>query len=118
MDKKTKKEDIEKWTLFVLSFDETYKDETDDDDLGIMPWAFLVRRKDIKKFRSYAKKAKKYFLKERINNNFFHQTYITDYLIDLLADNGIEFEIVGELPVFFKERKTDYLEKTIEMDIV
>ena len=101
-----------KWSFFVLDFDNTYDNESDD-ELGVQPLVYLVPKDRIKDVHYYAKQA----------SNDFHSEdscdlCIGDYFEECLDNNNVDFRRVGNLDMTFGERHCDYLDENIPMECV
>lgn len=101
-----------KWTLFVLDFDRTYDNESDD-ELGAQPLVYLVPKDRIKDVHHYAEQAHNDFHSERSRD-----LCIGDYFEEWMDNNGVDYRRVGVLDMTFGERRGDYLDENIPMESV
>lgn len=101
------------WTLFVLDFDGTYDNE-DEDSTGVEPSVYLIPLEKQLEVERYAWKA----------HNLFHEDEdecdycIGDYFEELLTENDIEYQHIGNMEITFGERQVDYLADYIPRVIV
>ena len=103
-----------KWTLFVLDFDNTYDNESDDEP-GVQPLVYLVPKDRIKDVHHYAEQAHDDFHSEE---NESLGLCIGDYFEEWLGNNDVEFRRVGVLDMTFGERCRGYLDENIPMESV
>lgn len=101
-----------KWTFFVLDFDNTYDNESND-GLGVQPLVYLVPKDRIRDVGYYAEQA----------HNDFHsdENYdlcIGDYFEEWLGNNDVDYRRVGSLDLTFEERRGSYLDESIPMECV
>lgn len=99
-----------KWTLFVLDFDNTYDNESDD-ELGVQPLVYLVPKDRVNDVKHYAEEAR---------NDFYADSTlcIGDYFEEWMGNNDVDFRRVGSLDMTFGERRGDYLDENIPMECV
>ena len=101
-----------KWTLFVLDFDNTYDNESDD-ELGAQPLVYLVPKDRIKDVHYHGEQAHNDFHSEDS-----YDLCIGDYFEEWLGNNNVDFRRVGNLDMTFGERRGDYLDENIPMECV
>lgn len=102
------------WTLFVLDLDGTY-DHEELDSIGVAPSVYLIpldRQKDVEHYAEMA--GRDFHSAENLGSDFC----IGDYFEERMADNGVDFQHIGDINLTFGERQTDYLADYIPREIV
>lgn len=100
------------WDFFVMDYDGTYDNE-DDDSSGVEPTIYMVPQNKLAEVCKLATLASDMFAK-----NVEYDVCIGDYFEQMLEDKGILFKNIGNIPLSFEERKTDYLAEHICKQIV